>query len=259
MRMKAIYLVYSLPVLLLAAFAVFYPPARRWTAGFFTARKLTLAGFALLMIGLALAFVVAPETINPEGRKIFSQKIFYYHVPVAETSLIGFILGAVFGGLFLAKRERRYDFLSYACIEVGFLFGLLTEWTGVIWTRSEWGKWWEWEPRLTTYLILILMYAGYFVLRSSIAEDASRARFSAVYSIVAAVSVPLTFFSIRLIPSVHPIVFTSSGAQMEPSMLAAFLVSMLGMTIFSIGLIRTRYSLELLGEGVEHLKERLGG
>ncbi|MCL5291617.1 MAG: cytochrome c biogenesis protein CcsA [Actinobacteria bacterium] len=257
--MKAIYLLYSLPIFVIAGLVVYFPTARRWVADFFTTRKLGVAGFALLMVGLYLAFFVAPEPVVGEGKKIFSQKIFYYHVPVAETSLIGFILGAVFGGLFLVKRERRYDFLSYASVEVGFLFGLLVEWTGVIWTRSEWGTWWEWEPRLTTYLILMLMYAGYFVLRSAMAEESSRARFAAVYSIIAAVSVPLTFFSIRLIPSVHPIVFTSSGAQMEPPMLAAFLISMFGMAIFSLALIRAHYSIQLMGEEVEYLKDRLGG
>lgn len=221
---------------------------------------LAAVGFILLMVGFYLAFAVAPVATLTDGKTAdFGQKIFYYHVPVAVSSFVGFVVAAVFGGLFLAKRERRYDYLGVAAVEVGFLFGFLVELTGVTWDKAAWGVWWQWEPRLTTYLILMLMYAGYFVLRSAVAEDASKARFGAVYSIIAAVSVPLTFFSIRLIPSVHPVVFTSSGAQMPHAMLAAFLMSMFGMVIFSVALMRTRYSTQLLGEEIEYLKERLGG
>lgn len=223
---------------------------------------LLLISGVLLLTGFALAFLVAPQiAIERDGKivEIFSQKIFYYHVPIAETSLLAFIIGAVFGAMFLIKKERKYDFLSHASVELGFVFGLLVMWTGVIWTRSEWGKWWEWEPRLTTYLILILMYAGYFVLRSSISEESSKARFGAVYSIIAAVNVPLTFFAIRLIPSVHPIVMDSTGFKMEGSMLAAFLISMFGMTILYVALLLLRYQTQLAGEEADYIKSSIGG
>lgn len=227
-----------------------------------TTNILLLVAAVLLLTGLGLTFLVAPQAvIERDGKivEIFSQKIFYFHVPIAETSLLAFVLGAVFGALFLIKKERKYDFLSLASVELGFVFGLLVEWTGVIWTRAEWGKWWEWEPRLTSYLILMLMYAGYFVLRSSISEESAKARFGAVYSIIAAVNVPLTFLSIRLIDSIHPIVFESSGAKMEPLMLTAFLVSMFGMTIFYVALLLLRYQLQLASEEVDYIKNELGG
>lgn len=220
---------------------------------------LLFAGGALLLTGLALAFLVAPMAVNQKGVEIFSQKIFYFHVPVSETSLLAFVLGAVFGAMFLVNKNPKYDFLSLAAVEIGFVFGLLVEWTGVIWTRAEWGVWWTWEPRLTSYFILMLMYAGYFVLRSSVNEESAKARFSAVYSIVAAVNAPLTFFAIRLIPSVHPVVFDSSGAHMEASMLAAFLVSMFGMLIFSTALLLLRYQLQTAREELDYLKNEFGG
>lgn len=235
-------------------------PAFTKIAEFIDAKKLAIVGFLLLMVGFYLAFAVAPTATLTDGKTgDFAQKIFYYHVPVAVTSFLGFLLGAVFGALFLWKRERRYDYLSHASVEMGFLFGFLVEWTGVTWDKAAWGVWWQWEPRLTTYLILMLMYAGYFVLRSSMPEEAARARFASVYSIIAAASVPLTFFSVRLIPSVHPVVFTASGANMPGAMLAAFLIAMFGMMIFSTALLRTRYSLRLVEEDIEYLKEQLGG
>lgn len=216
----------------------------------------------LLLTGLALAFFVAPEVvIEKDGKEvsIFSQKIFYYHVPIAETSLLAFIVAAVFGALFLSKKNRKYDFLSHASVELGFLFGALVMWTGDIWTRSEWGTWWEWEPRLTTYLILMLLYSGYFVLRSAVSEESAKARLAAAYSVIAAVTVPLTFFAIRLIPSVHPVVFDSSGAKMEPPMLMAFLISMFGMSVLYVAFLLMRYQIFMIREEIDYLKNEVGG
>jgi heme exporter protein C len=226
-----------------------------------TALVTALVSALLILTGIFSAFLIAPEAVverNERLIKVFSQKIFYFHVPVAETSLIAFLIGAIAGGLFLAKRKRKYDFISQASIELGLLFGILVEWSGIMWTRSEWGKWWEWEPRLTTYLILLLMYAGYFVLRSSVQEESNRARYAAVYSIIAAINVPLTFFAIRLIPAVHPVVFTSKGASMEPPMLIAFLISMFGMSLLYVTLLILRYHMHQAKEDIEYLKNRLG-
>lgn len=218
-------------------------------------------GSVLLLTGIAFAFLVAPIAVDPNtGKEVFHQKILYIHVPVAETSLVSFILAAIFGALFLYKRERKYDFLSFAAVELGFLYGFLVEMTGIMWDKAAWGVWWQWEPRLTTYLILMLMYAGYFVMRSSIGEDSSKARFSAVYSIIAAVNVPLTFFAIRLIPAAaHPVVFDSSGSGLHGSLLVAFLVSMFGMTCFYISLLLTRYQMHGMGEELDILKNQIGG
>lgn len=220
---------------------------------------LSIVSGLLILAGIYGAFMIAPMIVTPKTpHGAFSQKIFYFHVPVAETSLIAFLLAAVFGILFLVTKAQKYDFLSHAAVEIGLLFGLLVEWTGVIWVRSEWGSWWAWEPRLTTYLVLLLIYAGYFVLRASVDEESRRARYAAVFAIVASVNAPLTFFAVRLIPSVHPIVFTSSGARMEPSMLLSFLISMFGMTILFIILLILRSSLERMREEVKYLKDMLG-
>lgn len=246
---------------------------------------LAVLSAALLLLGVAAAFFIAPETVVIVGGQAmgrFSQKIFYYHVPVAETSLIAFYAGAVIGGLFLAsltlretpatgslsdrikaflaKRKRELDVLSYSSIELAFVFGLLVEWTGIIWTRSEWGKWWEWEPRLTTYLIVLLMGAAYFVLRSSIREEAARARYSAVYTVVLAVAATFTLVAPRLLPEApHPEVFFSGGGGLEPPMLLAFLVSMFGMLLLYVVLLVTRARVHLARDEVERLKDLVGG
>ncbi len=220
---------------------------------------LGIASGLLILAGIYGSFMVAPmivTTQTPHGA--FSQKIFYFHTSVAETSLIAFLFAAIFGVLFLVTKAQKYEFLSHASVEIGFLFGILVEWTGVIWVRTEWGAWWAWEPRLTTYLVLLLVYAGYFVLRTSVDEESRRARYAAVYAIVASVNAPLTFFAVRLIPSVHPIVFTSSGASMESSMLISFIISMFGMTGLYVVLLILRSSLERMREEVKYFKDILG-
>lgn len=214
----------------------------------------------LILAGIYSSFLIAPLIVTPKTPDgAFSQKVFYFHVPIAETSLLAFIVAAVFAILFLASKAQKYDFWSHAAVEIGLIFGFLVEWTGVLWVRMEWGAWWAWEPRLTTYLVLLLVYSGYFVLRSSVDEESRRARYAAVYAIIASVNAPLTFFAVRLIPSVHPVVFTSSGARMEPSMLLSFLISMVGMTGLFVILLFLRSSLERVKDEVRHLKDQMGG
>jgi heme exporter protein C len=223
---------------------------------------LASAGALLLMAGVYLAFFVAPDTVvRIDDRELvqFSQKIFYFHVPVAETSFVFLVLGGLFGAMFLGTRKRSYEQMSYAAVEVGFIFVLLVMITGVLWTRAAWNVWWEWEPRLTTFLVLTLMYSGYFVLRSSVQEESAKARFGAIFSIIAAVNVPLTFVAGRLdsLKPVHPKVFTLQGASMEGPMLAAFLVSMFGMLLFATSLYIMRLDLLRAREDIEYLKEEL--
>lgn len=218
-----------------------------------------IAGILLLATFYG-AFIVTPMIVTPKTPDgAFSQKMFYYHVPIAETSFVASVVGAIAAILFLVKKKRKYDFISYASVQLALLFGFLVEWTGIIWTRMEWGAWWAWEPRLTTYLVFMLVYAGYFVLRSSVSDENAKARYCAVYAIIAAVNTPLSFFSIRLIPAVHPIVFSTSGASMEGSMLATFLIGLAGMTCLFVSLLITRAETESVEEEIDHLKNVIGG
>jgi heme exporter protein C len=217
----------------------------------------------LLLTGIAAAFFLAPMAIDPNtGNVVFHQKILYIHVPVAETSLVAFIVAAIFGGLFLAKRERKYDFLSMAGVEIGYTFAIMVMITGMLWDKAAWNTWWMWEPRLTTYFILILMYAGYFVMRGSISEESTKARFGAAYSIIAAVNVPLTYFSIRLLPEkmiFHPVMFGVTGVGLKGWMLASFLINMFGMFAFFAAILLVRYRTLSMNEELDYIKEEIGG
>ena len=134
-------------------------------------------------------------------------------------------------------RSRR------SAVGIGLGFAVLVVITGSIWAKASWGTWWVWtDPRLVTFLIVLLLYAAYFVLRSS-AEGERRIRYSAIYSIAAFASVPLSFYSVRVARSfVHPVVFTQSGANMPDTMLVWFVVSQLAV----IGVFLTILQLELI-------------
>ena len=148
----------------------------------------------------------------------------------------------------------RSDTCSRICLEVALLFVVLTMITGEMWTRFEWGVWWSWEPRLTTYLILMLIVIAYFVLRSSVDEPERRATFAAVVAIIATIDVPICFMITRLIPSsIHPVVLREGG--MSPEMGMCVGLCALGMLLVGFVLYRTRFNQVRLTQRVEALKE----
>jgi heme exporter protein C len=208
---------------------------------------LTAALTATAAIGI---FLVAPEDAD-QG---VIQRIFYFHVAIAVASLVAFAVGAAYGVAYLRGRRERFDEVSSASIAIGLAFAVLVVITGSIWARASWGTWWVWgDPRLVTFLIVLLLYAAYFVLRSS-AEGERRWRYSAIYSIAAFASVPLSFYSVRIAESfVHPVVFTADGAEMPGSMLVWFVVSQVAV----LGVYLTALQLQLVQRRAERALERV--
>jgi len=220
-------------------------------------RRLVALGLStalLTAVAVIGVFLVAPEDAD-QG---VIQRIFYFHVPIALVSLVAFGVACVAAILYLRGGDDRWDEVGVVAVGLGLLFSALTVVTGSIWAKASWGTWWVWDdPRLVTYLVVILLYAAYFVLRSS-AEDARRLRYSAIYAIFAFAAVPLSFYSVRVAQSfVHPVVFTRGGADMPGSMLVWFAVSMVSV----LGLFATLMQLELLqrraDRAMRELKTRL--
>lgn len=178
------------------------------------------------------------------------QKVFYFHVASAWAGMLSFILAAAAGGGYLITRREAWDALSLSAVEVGLIFGLIAILSGMIWAQPIWNTWWVWDPRLTTTAIMELIYLAYFILRGGLGNPEIRARLGAVYAIVGAVTVPLTFFSIRLFRTIHPVVIATGGSgsafNMTPRMLTAFFVSLGAFTILLIDLVWHRMRLALL-------------
>ena len=230
---------------------------------------LLVVGALVSALGFVLAFTVAPlvhgAAVTPEliagqlvaNQLLFSQKIFYFHVPVAMSSFIALIFTALYGVRYLMTRDEGYDVRANTATEVAVVFMIATMVTGVPWTRFEWGVWWSWEPRLTTYLILILMAIAYFILRTAFSDSEKRCSYASVFGIIMFIDAPICFMITRLIPSsTHPVVFRMDSG-LPPDVLVPFLVCMLGIVLIAFALYRVRLRQSLLSLRIERLKEEL--
>lgn len=188
------------------------------------------------------------------GRPDWGQKIFYFHVPVAEISFIVFGFAAFYSLRFIMTRKREYDTKARISMEVTLLFVLLTMATGILWTKAAWGVWWDWEPRLTTYFIMTLLVVAYFVLRNAVEDEERRALYAAAFSILGFIDAPISFFITRLIPSNHPVI---ERGGLEPPMLISFIIAQVGMIAFGYAIYQLRMGEVLLKDRIEHAKTLL--
>ncbi len=145
-------------------------------------------------------------------------RIIFYHVPAAWTAFLGFFVALVASIAHLATKKLKYDALAVSVTEVSLAFAMVNLITGMFWGRIIWGIWWTWDPRLTSMLVCVLLYAGYIMLRDAIEDPTARARASAVLSIFAFVDVPIVFFSIKWWRTQHPQPVVYGGGSMAPEM-----------------------------------------
>ena len=188
------------------------------------------------------------------GRPDWGQKIFYFHVPVAEISFIVFAVAAFYGLRFIMTRRREYDQKARIAMEITVAFITMTMATGILWTKAAWGVWWDWEPRLTTYFILTLLAIAYFVLRNAVEDEERRALYAAAFSILAFIDAPISFFITRLIPSNHPVI---ERGGLEPPMLVSFIVAQIGMLLIGYAIYQVRMGEMKLQDRIEHAKTLL--
>src|SRR5437899_6382909 len=162
---------------------------------------------ALLMVSsIYMVFVYVPT----EAEQGIVQHIFYFHVPCAWVAFASFALVAIAGIFYLWLGQQVWDDLGYAAAETGMVFCTLVLVTGSIWAKPIWGAWWTWDSRLTTTLILWLLYGGYLMLRAMAGDSEQGARFGAVVGIVAAIDVPNVIVSVRLWRTIHPAVLVTA-------------------------------------------------
>jgi heme exporter protein C len=214
-----------------------------------------VAAFGVLAVGLmTLSIALIVFYVPNDADQGFSQRIFYFHVPIALTAYVCFAWGAWKALRVLWKRDERADTESYVAIHQGVVFGALTLLTGSIWARASWGVWWSWgENQLVLFLVLFLFYCAYFMLRFSVDAGAARANMSAVYALFGVVLIPVSFLAIRLSQKfIHPVVFNRHGPQMDGSQLLTFCVSLAAM----LALFAALYNVELAGKRLDaHLRE----
>jgi heme exporter protein C len=222
-------------------------------------RILDIATVILLLAATGMVFFYAPEELVMG----LVQKVFYFHVATAWVGMLGFGVALVAGIIYLRTSDPKWDRVELAAVEVAIVFLLITIIVGSIWARPIWNTWWTWDPRLTTATVMELVYAAYLMLRAGIEEPERRARFGAVYTIIGFISVPLTFLSIRLFRTIHPVVIGGSDPNatgtfdMTPKMLQTFLFSLFVFSVVFIDLLWHRIRLGKLADAVEQMKLRM--
>ena len=186
-------------------------------------------GFALMMAALYMVFIFVPT----EKHTGIVQRIFYFHVPVAWVAFLAFFITFIFSILYLWKREMKWDNIAHASAEVGVIFTTLVLITGPIWAKPVWGVWWTWDVRLTTSLVLWLIYVAYLLVRSFATEPARGARFGAVIGIVGFIDVPIVFVTVNLWRTQHPTTIIFEGG-LTTSMLITLLVCIAAFTVLYV-------------------------
>ena len=166
----------------------------------FADRVLPWMTCVLMMVALALVFFYVPN----ERFQGPAQRIFYFHLPAAWNSFLGFFIVAGASAAFLLQGDRFSDLLAQAAAEVGMLFCTLVIITGSIWARPIWGVWWTWDPRLTMVAILWMIYAAYLLLRLLAGDNELIARYAAVLGIVGVLDIPLLYIAVKLWRGMHP-------------------------------------------------------
>lgn len=212
-----------------------------------------LAGslFVLFPVSLYMIFMWVPSIKASNQAEQIAQRIFYYHVPSAWLGFLAFFIVFLASVLYLWKRQRKYELAAVAAAEIGVLFISLVLITGPIWAKPVWGIWWTWDARLTSSMVLWLIYVAYLMLRRYLPDGTRRANLSAVVGIIGFIDVPIVYMSIRWWETQHPkaVVASSEGSLAAP-MLTTLLVCVATFTLLYVFLMRKRYSMLRLEDSV---------
>ena len=166
-------------------------------------RALALLLWLWMAVVILAAFAWAPLAMGFKGE---SSRILFFHVPMAWVSFVAFMTAGVQSIRYVAgARDPRFDRSAAGAVELGQVFALLATITGAIWARIMWGSYWNWDPRESSYLLLVFLYSAYLFLRAAVGDAEKRARIGSAYAVFAAVLMPfLVFVAPRVTASLHP-------------------------------------------------------
>lgn len=221
-----------------------------------TLARLGFVAWTLVTIALFLIFFVAREAVDAMGGQL--QRIFYVHVPSASVAYLGFAIVFIASIAYLRTGARRWDLIAHAAAEVGVLFCTLVLITGPIWARPVWGTYWQWDPRLTSSLVLWLTYVGYLFLRGLATDPARAGRGAAVLGIVGFINVPIVHFSVYWWQTLHPSGPTpfnpAESSGLGGPELATFFTALVAFTLLAAWLLAMRVRLGRLSDSVAELE-----
>lgn len=230
-------------------------------------RITSITAVIAMAIAIGATFLFAPVEMTMGN----VQRLFYFHVGAAWVGAVVFGVALTCGVLYLWRPNRTLDATSLASIEIGLVFLTMTIIGGSFWGKPAWNTWWIWSPRLTLITVAWLVYAAYFMLRGAIEDPQKRARYAAVYAIVAFVTIILTYLSIRIFRDIHPVVVggtteaaagASQGLQEfrgidSAKMGITLLINVIAFSILGTAWILARIRLQNLIDYADYLKVRV--
>jgi heme exporter protein C len=203
-----------------------------------------------MLFALYTIFIYAPV----EKTMGIIQKIFYIHVPSAFLAYLAFFITFIASIIYLYRKDTKWDSVANCAVETGVIFCTIVLITGPIWAKPIWKGWWTWDPRLTTTLILWFTYVAYLMLRRAVKEN-QRANLAAVFGIIGFINVPITFFSIRLWRTIHPVVITSKGLNMSGPMKFSLIITFIAFCFLFFSMLISRIRLERLKTRIEEIND----
>lgn len=207
----------------------------------------------ILLLSMVFALYMALIQAPREQTMKDAQRIFYFHVPSAITGMTAFAVNFVASIAYLFRRNRWWDSLALSSAEIGVVLFSMVLVTGPIWAKYAWGVWWTWSPRLTSSLVLWMLYVAYLLIRNYMIDPERRATTSAVFGIIAFIDTPIVWFSIRWWRDLHPQPMLETGG-LSPTMWPALLTCWGAFQILLIYLLRRRLFLETARQDVEWLQ-----
>lgn len=208
-----------------------------------------LLGLILLLIGSYMGLFVAP----PERYMGEVQRIMYVHLPSAWNCMLCYLFAFGFAIASIWQHKPKWDALTVGAIEVGVVLNALLLIQGSIWARPTWGVWWDWDVRLTTSLIMLLLFAGVLALRSFVEDPTRRATWTAIATIVAFVDVPLVYFCVRWWRSLHQVQSTPETVSL--GMVVPLRLNSIAFLLLVIWMVAQRARLELIRRQQEQVAE----
>ena len=191
---------------------------------------------------IVAAFLYAGAAAGFPGQ---TSRILFFHVPQAWVATLSFLLSMVASCMYLARRNVKSDHLALSAAELGLLFCILATASGSIFAKATWGSYWNWDPRQTSIVILLMIYGAYLALRSAVSDPDKKRVFAAVYSILAFVTVPFLVFVVpRITTSLHPEdTMNPAKPGMDPKTMKVFLGSLFAYTGLFVWMLRLRIRL----------------
>jgi heme exporter protein C len=218
-------------------------------------RILLILSTILVLATIAMDFLLIPSREFPD--LIQNNPVFYWHIPVAWVALLAFLCVFIASIAYLWKRTPFWDIVATTSAELGVVFTTLFLLTGSIWAKFAWGTWWTWDARLTSSLVLWIIYIAYFLLRAYIPGTEQRARFAAVFGILGFVDVPIVIMTLFVAKQMHP---SDVAFHLDkPQMILTLVTGVVAFTVLYCALLFFGVHLREDALEVTKLKESDGG